>query len=163
KAVIERWIKEVPADGRPFLWLTEIDRRTEVDNPASWERHYRDALQRDADLDSARHGLAEALRKVHRNDEAAKEYAQYLARHPDDPVALAGAGLNATEMGDLSKAERLLDHALTLAPNQPAALKGRAEVAQYTGDLRSALRWLDRATEADPFDDEIRHVRGRVR
>src|SRR5262245_45811726 len=68
KAVIERWIKESPSDGRPFLWLTEIDRRTEVDNPASWVRHYHEALERDPELDSARHGLAEALRKVQRNN-----------------------------------------------------------------------------------------------
>jgi tetratricopeptide (TPR) repeat protein len=163
KAVIERWIKDSPSDGRPFLWLTEIDRRTEVDNPTSWEQHYREALRRDPDLDPARHGLAESLRKVHRNDEAAQEYAHYLARHPDDPVAIAGAGLNALELGNLAEAARLLDRALALAPTNTAALKGRAEVAQYAGDLSSALKWLDQAVEADSFDDEIRHVRARVR
>ena len=123
KAVIQRWIEDAPADGRPFLWLTEIDRRTEVDNPESWERHYREALRRDPDLDPARHGLAESLRKVHRNEEADQEYTNYLARHPDDPVALAGAGLNALEMGALSEAARLLDRALALAPTQPSALE----------------------------------------
>jgi tetratricopeptide (TPR) repeat protein len=163
KAVIKRWITDAPADGRPFLWLTEIDRRTEVDNPASWESHYREALNRDPDLDPARHGLAESLRKVHRNDEAAQEYERYLARHPDDPTALAGAGLNALEMGDLSRAARQLDHALEVAPKDPSALKGRAEVALYGGDMAAACRWLDQAIEADPFDDGAFHVRGRVR
>jgi Flp pilus assembly protein TadD len=163
RAVIKRWIDDAPADGRPFLWLTEIDRRTEVDNPGSWESHYREALKRDPDLDPARHGLAESLRKVHRNDEAAQEYERYLARHPDDPVALAGAGLNALELGDLSRAARLLDHALEVAPKDPSALKGRAEVALYSGDLAAARRWLDQAIEADPFDDGAFHVRGRVR
>jgi Flp pilus assembly protein TadD len=163
KAVIERWSREAPADGRPFLWLTEIDRRTEVDNPESWERHYREALRRDPELDPARHGLAESLRKVHRNDEAAREYAHYLARHPDDPVALTGAGLNALELGDLAEAARLLDRALALAPANPAALKGRAEVDLQRGELNAAVRRLDQAVQASPFDDEALHIRGRVR
>jgi len=163
KAVIQRWIEDAPADGRPFLWLTEIDRRTEVDNPESWERHYREALRRDPDLDAARHGLAESLRKVHRNEEADREYTKYLARHPDDPVALAGAGLNALEMGALLEAPRLLDRALALAPTQLAALKGRAQVALNNGDSPAALRWLDQAVQADPFDDEAVFVRARVR
>ncbi len=123
KAVIERWIEDAPTDGRPFLWLTEIDRRTEVDNPESWERHYREALRRDPELDPARQGLAESLRRVHRNEEATQEYEQYLSRHPDDPVALAGSGLNKLELGDLSGAASLLDRALALAPNDPSALK----------------------------------------
>jgi Flp pilus assembly protein TadD len=163
RAMIRRWIQDAPADGRPYLWLTEIDRRTEVDNPAAWESHYREALKRDPDLDAARHGLAESLRKVHRNDEAAQEYARYLARHPDDPTALAGAGLNALELGDLSRAASLLDHAVTVAPKNPRALKGRAEVALYNGELEAARRWLDRAIEADAFDEGAYYVRSRVR
>jgi len=163
KAVIQRWIEDAPADGRPFLWLTEIDRRTEVENPEAWVRHYREALRRDPDLDAARHGLAESLRMVHRNEEADQEYSNYLARHPVDPVALAGAGLNALEMGALSEAAHFLDRALALAPTYPAALKGRARVALHGGDSSSALRWLDQAVKADPFDGEALHLRAPVR
>jgi Tfp pilus assembly protein PilF len=162
-AVLQRWINDAPADGRPFLWLTEIDRRTEVDNPEAWVRHYREALARDPDLDTARHGLAESLRHLHRNEEAAQEFERYLARHPDDPVALSGAGLNALERGNPAAAARLLDRALALRPNQSAALKARAELDLHHGDLSSARRRLDTAVEAEPFDDEARHVRARVR
>jgi thioredoxin-like negative regulator of GroEL len=163
KAVIQRWINDAPTDGRPFLWLTEIDRRTEVDNPGSWERHYREALARDPELDAARIGLAESLRKVHRNAEAAQEYNDYLARHPDDPVALAGAGRNALGLGDLAQAARLLDHSLSLSATNTTALKGRAEVAVQAGDPTFAKRLLDRAIGADRFDDEALHFRARVR
>jgi tetratricopeptide (TPR) repeat protein len=162
-AVLQRWIEDAPADGRPFLWLTEIDRRTEVDNPQSWERHYREALRRDPELDPARLGLAESLRKLHRNEEAAREFAHYLARHPDDPGALAGAGLNALELGDLAEAARLLDGALARDPTSRAALKGRAEVDLHRGALAAAAHRLDQAIQADPFDDEAFHVRARVR
>lgn len=163
KAVIERWIVDAPEDARPYLWLTEIDRRTEVDNPGSWEADYREALKRDPDLDAARRGLAETLRRVHRNDEAAAEYARYLERHPDEPVALVGSGLNELERGDLSKASAQLDRALELAPKDPAALKGRAEVALASGDPASAGRWLDQAVVGDPFDEGAYYARSQVR
>ena len=76
---------------------------------------------------------------------------------------LTGAGLNALELGDLSTASRLLDHALEIAPKDASALKGRAEVALYSGDLTAARNWLDKAIVVDPFDDGAFHVRGRVR
>jgi tetratricopeptide (TPR) repeat protein len=128
RKVIGRWMQDAPDDGRPYLWLTEIDRRIEVDNPDSWERHYREALARDPGLDAARLGLAEALAHVHRNGEADEQCRLYLDRHPDDPAALAGAGRNAMELGDLSGAATLLDRALALAPENPLALKGRADL-----------------------------------
>ena len=61
RLVIDRWMRDAPADARPYLWLTQFDRRIEVDNPGSWEHHYREALQRDPGLDTARLGLAETL------------------------------------------------------------------------------------------------------
>lgn len=163
RAVIRRWIEDAPTDGRPFLWLTEIDRRTDIDNPESWVGHYREALKRDPDLDAARRGLAESLRRVHRNDEAAREYESYLARNPDDPEALTGAGLNAMELGDLAAATRLLDRALALTPTSSAALKGKAEVDLQRGEIRSAARRLDRAIQADPFDEQAFQMRMQVR
>ena len=163
RAVIRRWIEDAPTDGRPFLWLTEIDRRTEVDNAESWVEHYREALRRDPRLDPARQGLAESLRHIHRNEEAAREYAEFLSRHSDDPEALTGAGLNALELGNIAEAARLLDRALAVSPSRPAALKGRAEVDLQRGELESARRRLDRSIQADPFDEQALHVRSQVR
>jgi tetratricopeptide (TPR) repeat protein len=163
RAVIERWIKDAPSDGRPLLWLTEIDRRTEVDNPESWVEHYREALRRDPELDQARQGLAESLRKAHRNEEAAAEFAHCLSRHPDDPIVLTGAGLNALELGDLTKAAGLLDRALALSPTNSAVLKGRAELDLQRGDQSSALRRLDQVIQADPFDDVALYARAQVK
>jgi Flp pilus assembly protein TadD len=163
KTVIERWIQDAPADGRPFVWLTEIDRRIEIDNADSWVSHYREALRRDPELDPARLGLADALRKVHRNDEAAQQYTEYLAHHPDDPVVLASAGSNALELGDLPTAARFLDRAVALAPTHSTVLKTRAQIAMQSGDLDSARRCLDQAVQADRFDDEAYYLRTRVR
>ncbi len=159
KLVIEQWIRDAPGDGRPFLWLTEFDRRVESDNSANLEKHFREALRRDPELDAARLGLAEMLRKGFHNAEAAREYDTYLARHPDDPVALAGAGRNAQEIGDSETALRLLDRALAIQPGGLSALKGRAAIDFACGQYTAARVRLDQALRADPFDTEALYSR----
>ena len=163
QAVIEHWIRHAPADGRPFLWLTEFDGRTESDNSESLEKHFREALGRDPDLDAARRGLAETLRKAFRNAESKREYDHYLIRHPDDPIALAGAGRNALDSGDPEAAIALLDRALAIAPGEPNALRGRAAIDFARGDHAAALARLDRALRTDPYDTEALYNRSRVR
>jgi tetratricopeptide (TPR) repeat protein len=161
--VIHRWIRDAPSDARPFLWLTEYDRRMEVDNSEALEAHYRAALDRDQNLDPARLGLAETLRKAHRNAEAAPEYEIYLARHDSDSAALSGAGLNDLALGDLESAARRLDRALELDGRDSGALKGRAEIDTARREPKKALERLDRALEIDPFDTEALYTRGRIR
>jgi predicted Zn-dependent protease len=157
--VLDRWRRDAPGDARPYLWLTEVDRRTSA-GPAAAVEHYRAALQRDPTLDKARLGLAEALRASHRADEARPEYKVYLARHPDDAAGLVGAALNALEAGDLDAADRHLARALELAPANPEALKARAGLDLRRGDARDALQHLDAALRADPFDAEAVYNRG---
>jgi tetratricopeptide (TPR) repeat protein len=161
--LIERWIQHAPADGRPYLWLTEIDRRMEVDNLDTPRRHYRQALERDPELDAARLGLAETLRKMHRNDEARQEYSHYLARHPDDVAALVGMGSTAIALGDPTAAIPILDRAVKIAPDAVNVLKGRASLAMAFGQAREALACLDRALGVDPFDTESLYARSRAR
>ncbi|MFO0953801.1 MAG: tetratricopeptide repeat protein [Isosphaeraceae bacterium] len=152
EAVLKLWAEEAPADGRPFLWLTEVDRRSGRDNLL--EGHYRMALRADPGLDRARLGLAELLRDQHRPDEAAAEFAAYLSRHPDDASALTGLGTIETERGDLDAAAGHLDRALKIAPADPKALKNRALIDLRRGDAATAVEKLTRAFQADPLDDE---------
>jgi tetratricopeptide (TPR) repeat protein len=161
--VIRRWIRDAPADARPFLWLTEYDRRMEVDNAEALEEHYRAALDRDPNLDAARLGLAETLRKVHRNAEAAAEYEVYLERHRSDAAALSGAGRSDLALGDLESAANKLDLALAINGRDSGALKGRAEIDVARREPEKALERLNRALEIDPFDTEAQYTRGRIR
>jgi tetratricopeptide (TPR) repeat protein len=163
QAAIDRWSRHAPEDGRPFLWLTEIDRRFQVEDMGIEESHYRQALDRDPDLDAARLGLAEVLFKLHRNEEAASEFNRYLERHPRDSQALARAGLNALQLNDLNRATKLLDAALELDPDNVPALKGRGMAEQRRGKPAEAGRWLDRALKADPYDTELLYTRSLVR
>ncbi len=137
--VIRRWIDDAPADGRPYLWLTEVDRRMEVDNLDTQRRHYGQALLRDPELDAARLGLAQTLRKMHQNSLAKLEYSRYLARHPDDPAALLGAGRSALDLGEVTAASEFLDRAAKIAPADIDVLKGRAALNMALGQARDAL------------------------
>ena len=151
--VIERWIRDAPRDGKPYLWLTEVDRRLRGDHPEVMEEHYRTALKLDQGLDKARLGLADMLLEQRRLDEAAREYAAYVGRKPDDAIGHLGLGRVALGRGDVEDAARHLDRALALSPGDPVALKERALVDTRLGDDEAAVRRLSEAIRADALDD----------
>jgi predicted Zn-dependent protease len=159
EAMIRRWASHAPDDARPYLWLTEIDRRTSVDAVAPQLGNYYSALERDPNLDQARLGLADSLRACQRTDEAAAEYARYLARHPDDPAGLIGAGRAALDQGNVQAASQFFDRALAHAPNDPVALRERAVIDLRRDDVNAAMERLGKAIAADPYAAEAYHTR----
>jgi tetratricopeptide (TPR) repeat protein len=160
--VLERWIKDAPNDAKPYLWLTEIDSRTTTDSSALQETHYRAALERDPDLDKARLGLADLLRKARRHDEAALEYDRYLKRNPKDPAGLVGAAGNALGHENEQMAIGYLDRALAVDPDNISAVKERAGIDQRHGNYAGALALLDRAVKLDAFDTEVLYNRSQA-
>ncbi len=64
-----------------------------------------------------------------------------LAQAPDATVYAAN-GLLALEQGDLPRAERWLDDALSLDPHLPAAVQARAQLALQNGNTAAARRLL---------------------
>ncbi|HEV3120745.1 MAG TPA: tetratricopeptide repeat protein, partial [Isosphaeraceae bacterium] len=160
--VIRRWMIDAPADATPYLWLTEIDRRTSVDAVSVQLKNFHAALRRNPNLDQARLGLADALRASQRTAEAAEEYARYLARKPEDPAGLIGAGRTALDQGDEKAAAAFLDRSLAHAPDNPLALRLRAQIDLHEGELQTALARLNKAHAADPFDAEALHTRSLV-
>jgi tetratricopeptide (TPR) repeat protein len=157
--VLERWMRDAPRDGRPYLWQTEIDNRIAIDSFSPHEEHYRAALERDPNLDKARLGLADLLRRAQRGEESAREYDRYLARNPNDVTALVGAARNAGNRGDEPAQVRYLERALAIAPDNSEALKERAAIEQHHGDYRAALERFDRALKVNPFDEELLYKR----
>lgn len=158
---ITRWILDAPNDPKPHMWLADIGLRTSAESSEVIE-HYRAALKIDPELDKARLGLADALRSSHRANEAAPEYAKYMARQPKDPAGYVGAGRNALELGDEAEAGRLIDRALAIAPNDLAALREKGGLDLRRGDDPSALKHLDRAVALDPLDTETLYKRSLV-
>src|SRR5262249_30970391 len=128
---IDRWIKDAPADPRPYLWRDQVDERLET--PAEDRiRNYREALKRDASLVQARLPLADKLRELGRIDEAEAEYAALIARNPELVEAHVGAGRNAQLRGDETAALHHFEEALRLNPREPFVLRELALI-----DLRS--------------------------
>jgi tetratricopeptide (TPR) repeat protein len=156
--VLDRWMREVPDDARPYLLQTEIDTRLGA-KPDVIIARYRAALARDPELDQARLGLATQLARNFRFAEAASEYTAYLVRQPGDLLGYLGAGQNAVEMGQYPEAARLLDHALTLAPHDSEVLAARASLEMRQDHHEAALRYFDQAVTADPFDYQNRYQR----
>jgi tetratricopeptide (TPR) repeat protein len=160
-AVLDRWALEAPSDPRPLVMRAEIDRRIGVGRPEAIG-HLREALRRDPNCDAARLGLAEMLYLEARYAESARLYADYAARHPDDPAGHRGAAIAARAQGDPAGAALSLDRALALDPADTLALKERAYLDLVGGRPDEALRRLDRAVAADPFDPELRYQRSLV-
>ena len=161
--VIRQWMRDAPRDARPYLWLTEYDRRMEVDNLEALETHYRAALERDKNLDAARLGLAETLRKAHAQRRRSPRIRDLSGTSRIRPRRALSAGLNDLARGDLESAARRLDRALEIDGRDAAALKGRAEIDTALREPKKALERLDRALEVDPFDTETLYSRGRIR
>jgi tetratricopeptide (TPR) repeat protein len=159
KAVLDRWARDFPYDPKPHLWRADVDSRTASEQGAV-ELDYREALRRDPSLAGARLGLAEELRKAHRNAEAAAEYNAFLAVEPDNAVAHLGAGRNLMELGDETAATGHLNRAMTLDGKNAEPLKEMAHAAMRQGDWPAALAALDRAVALDPFDVAVRQSRG---
>jgi tetratricopeptide (TPR) repeat protein len=157
--VLDRWARDFPADPKPHLWRAEIHGRTGGDQ-AALEVDYREALRRDPSLALARLGLAELLRKAHRNTAAAAEFNAYLAIEPDSALAHLGAGRNLMELGDEAAAIGHLNRALALDGENPEPLKEMAEAATRRGHWVDSLALLDRAIALDPCDMTVRHSRG---
>jgi Flp pilus assembly protein TadD len=158
-AVIERWVRESPDDPKPFLWRAEVHRRSSNIERDALLNDYGEALKRDPDLAGARLGLADELRKDHRNAEAVAEYDAYLALEPDSAAGHLGAGRNLMETGDVAAATRHLDRAAALDPKDPSVPKELAELSIRRGDFAAALAHLDRAVRLDPDDPITRDRR----
>lgn len=160
--VVERWMRDAPDDPKPYLWRTQIRRRTEGDPFPMLVDDYREALRRDPNSAEARLGLAEALRETNRLSESAAAYAAYLERSPNDPAGHLGAARTALKQGEDASAVRQLDRALELDPRHHEALLERAGVHLRHGQPAVALALIDRALRVEPDDPEAHYRRGLV-
>lgn len=153
---LDWWAELAPQDPRPHLWRNQIDERVSAD-PGDLARNYHAALQRDPDLDQARLGLADALRKARRLSEADAEYAIYLGRNPTSVDGHVGAGEVAMLRGDLSAATRHFREALALDARNPVALRELGLIHIRNGRYSQARDFLETAVEVAPDDTEVRY------
>ncbi len=159
RELLNHWVKVSPGGAKPYLWLAEIDRRTDT-LPDEAVAHYKAALERDPSLVEARLGLAEVLWAAKRSSEASEEFAAYLKAKPDDAKGHLGAARAAKDLGDDASVESHLRSSLELAPDDPMALKELGSLHQRRNKPAEALAALDRAYKVDRYDAEVLYQRG---
>lgn len=92
----------------------------------------------------------DALRGLHRFEEAAAVYVRTLAEWPDCLPALMGAANCYRRLGQLGRAVAAVEDANRLHPNEPAVLFALARFYVLTGEAPRALGWLGRAIRMCP-------------
>ncbi len=116
-------------------------------------------------LDPSRDEILLDLAKLHiRGDalaEAEANLGDYLAAHPQAPLALGLAGEVKFRERDYAGAERYLNQVLAVQPGDGLAHKLLALCYGAGGQWDLARPHLDRAVELLPADDETHYWRGR--
>jgi tetratricopeptide (TPR) repeat protein len=159
REVINRWILDAPADARAFYWKADVQRREPEADHDALIALYEHVLELDHDHDKARLALAELYLKAHRNDDSARQYSAYLARHPDDLDALLGLGQISALQGREDESIRLLDRAAKLAPKDFRPLVERGKMEIHLGRLARALEFFDQAVKLDFTEPEVHYQR----
>ena len=136
----------------------------EVDNSEALETHYREALDRDPDLDAARLGLAETLQEVapQRRRQPWNLRSIWRATNPTRPRSQA-PGATTSSSGDLESAIRRLDRALAIDARDPARSRGVPRSTSRAENRRKRSNASTAALEIDRFDTEALYSRGRIR
>lgn len=116
---------------------------------------YRKALDASLDDSVAYYGLARALIKDHRSQEAYAVARQALAKTPQTAATQTAAGLAAYRSGDLAKAEQCFRSALRLDARFPGALAGLASVYSTISQFKKAWEFGEAAYQSSPRDPEL--------
>lgn len=93
---------------------------------------------------------AEALRDLHRYEEALEQYQHFAAQHPDDLTTLMGMAWCLKRIDRLDDAIETMHRAYRAHPDEPVVLYNIACYLSLAGDKTQALSWLGRALRMEP-------------
>jgi tetratricopeptide (TPR) repeat protein len=97
---------------------------------------------------AARLGLAGALDRAGRPEDAGQIYEQLRGEQPDNPQVLLGLARCRYALSDVEEARRLLEELLRQQPAHGAGLLERGRLELHAGRLAEAETWLRRAADA---------------
>ena len=150
----------VPGDPGPWLAIGKAYHTTGDEARAA--EAYREALDRDRNLQDARIGLIHALLETHRPDEAVPWLDRARQATPRSPAVLALAARHASDAGSSDEATGLATLALQLDPGRLDARLLRARLALVAGKAEAALADLEWAVALDPEDASSLQLLARV-
>ncbi len=111
---------------------------------------FRHALTLKPDYDLAVSNLAQAYRRMGKDEAALAGFERYLQLDPQDPFVQYQIGEIWLDRGELSRAETLFRRALELDPSVVAAKNALGVIALQRGDLTAAERLIREALAAKP-------------
>lgn len=117
------------------------------------------AFQEAAAVDGTHQGIAleiaQTLRTLARDDEAADTLRRLVAANPADAAALAALARQLADQGLGDEAEALLDAAPDSLATHGGLAIARVHVARMRGDNAAVLRHLERALALEPHNNDL--------
>lgn len=160
RRVLDAWREDRPNDPGPHVIAAQIHASLREWEPAVED--FRAALDRDpADIDSQQ-GLAAALEKLLRFDEALLAWNAVLAAEPGDGAAVVGRCNALARTGDVETASNELNAWLAGHPSDLAALEAAGRLELVEGNAQQAIERLAAAVVIRPEDAELRYALGRA-
>lgn len=151
--VLELWSQDFPNDPEPHALRGQIS--AAMNYEAGAVDSYRKALALAPKNDEYRLALADALQKRLKLDEAANLYQQILHVRPGNRAAIRGLAATYTSLGEFSKAQLLLEWALTRFPDDLDLHRSMGEVCLAKGDDAAAATHLGPVHAAFPENADI--------
>src|SRR6478609_9264776 len=106
--------------------------------------------------------LANEYRKIGDFEQAILICQEFLPQQPGHMSGHIVYGQALFEAGRVDEARGVFETALSLDPENLIALRHLGDIAGRQGDPTSARRWYERVLEADPRNDEIQSLLGRL-
>ena len=160
RRVLDAWRADRPDDPGPYAIEAQIHASLREWEPAVDD--YRAALDRDPSDVASQRGLAEALEKLLRFDEALLAWTVVLDAAPDDGSAVVGRSNALARTGDADTARDDLNAWLADHPRDLAALEAAGRLELVEGNAAAAIERLTAAVDLRPEDAELRYALGRA-
>ena len=174
KAAIESYSAAREIDGKNFEIRLSLARMLLASKDAAGaEAEFRAALEIRDDSDPARLGLAEALlaqgcgnnvsKCEDKGEQAAREFAVYLERHPDDAESREQLARLYADLGQFEEALAELDRLVAAGKSSVALYRLQAECQVKLGKFAEAGETLTKALSLEPGNALLHAQLGRVR
>jgi predicted Zn-dependent protease len=148
----------------PEFNFTRAKLRATTGNPSQAVEWFRDILDEKKYVDEAsqRYGLAVALMRANRLDEAREEVAWLRTKAPRNPMIETLAGNLLVAMGNQRQAESHFKQALGAYPNHRGLIYGYAELLLATNQLDTGLKLLNEKQQVYPDDPYLYELKSQV-
>jgi tetratricopeptide (TPR) repeat protein len=162
--VLDHWIEWQPQAVHPRFWRAQLQETFEEDWGAAAE-NYGKILEIDPSHIEARLGLANALFKSQKVEEAQKEYLNIRERLPENALAMLGLARCQQRLGKSSDAVELYEVVTTAdieGRHRAEAWTALGQIALANSDDERAVECFESALQENPRQVQTHHLLGTI-